>query len=56
MQQDRSPRAGGAIIALAVLAGAIVGARLGQPSVGVLAGVGAGVAAAALIWLLDRRR
>lgn len=49
------PRAAGAFIALAVVGGAILGALLGQPSAGVVAGAGVGIAVALLLWLADRR-
>ena len=48
-------RAGGAIIAGAILAGVAGGILLGQPSIGFLAGTGLGIAAALLLWLRDRR-
>jgi hypothetical protein len=53
---SRAPLAGGAIIAFAVLAGAIIGATQGQPSLGFVIGAGAGVLAALAIWVIDRRR
>lgn len=53
---SRAPLAGGAIIAFGVLAGAILGATQGQPSLGFVIGAGLGVIAALLIWLVDRRR
>lgn len=46
---------GGAPIALAVLLGTIIGALLGQPTIGFLAGLAIGIAAAVAIWRLDRR-
>ncbi len=56
MSNSPAPRASGFFIALAVVAGALIGARLGQPSIGVLAGIGGGVLLALLLWLIDRRR
>lgn len=50
------PRAGGALLAGAILVGAIAGAVTGQTSIGILAGFAVGVAAAILVWLIDRRR
>ncbi|WP_156679668.1 hypothetical protein [Sphingomonas profundi] len=50
------PRAAGAFIAVAVIAGAIVGFVLHQPSAGVLAGAALGIAVAVAQWLADRRR
>lgn len=51
----RSPRAGGFLLALSLLVGVIGGSMLGQPSIGFLAGLGIGLAAVALLWLMDRR-
>lgn len=48
-------RGGGAIIAGAIIAGVIAGIAAGQPSIGFLAGAGAGVLIALLLWLRDRR-
>ena len=50
------PRGAGAAIALLTISGAIAGAVLGQPSVGLLAGVALGVLVAVGLWLGDRRR
>ncbi len=54
-ETNRNPRGGGAIIALLALAGVIGGGLLGQPSAGLLAGLGLGAALAVLLWLRDRR-
>ncbi len=54
-QTPRSPRAGGAILALVILAGAVAGAATGEPSLGVVVGIAIGVVAAIAVWLLDRR-
>ncbi len=53
---NRNPRAAGAIIAITVIAGAIIGAVRGQPTIGVLAGTALGTAIAIIVWLVDRRR
>jgi hypothetical protein len=50
------PRAGGAAIAFLALAGVLIGNHFGQASIGLLAGLGAGVAVALGLWLLDRWR
>ena len=50
-----APRAAGFFIAVAVVAGGVVGGRLGQTSIGVLAGLAAGATLALLLWLIDRR-
>ena len=54
MSRGRSTQAGGFILALSILVGAIAGVVLHQPSIGVLAGFAAGVLLAVLIWVLDR--
>lgn len=46
--------AGGVFIAIGTVAGAVVGAVLGQPSIGFLAGFALGSIAALLIWLKER--
>lgn len=47
----RSPVAGGAPLALSIVAGAVIGFILGQPTAGILIGAGVGIAIAVLIWL-----
>ena len=54
--RPRFPRSGGFLLAIAILAGPIVGGLLGQPSIGFLAGLGIGLLLVALVWLADRRR
>lgn len=49
------PAAGGAILALAILAGSIVGLIVHASTIGFLVGLAVGVAAAVAIWLRDRR-
>jgi len=56
MTREPQSAAGGIFIALAIFVGAIAGALSGQPSIGVLAGAGAGIAFAIGVWLRDRRR
>ena len=51
----KQPRALGALIALLTLGGAIGGGLLGQPVIGMLAGLAAGALIALLFWLQDRR-
>lgn len=46
----RSPVAGGAPLALSIVAGAVIGLIVGQPTAGILIGAGVGVAIALLIW------
>ncbi|WP_200928370.1 hypothetical protein [Sphingobium sp. Leaf26] len=50
----KEPTGAGAIIAFLILAGAIGGGLMGQPSIGLLAGAGAGVLIALLLWLRER--
>ena len=54
--KSNAPLAGGFLLCVAVLAGALTGVFLGQPSIGILIGAGIGLTIATLIWLLDRRR
>ena len=51
----RSNVAGGSLLALAVIAGAAIGVAMGQPTIGALAGLGAGVLSFLLVWLVGRR-
>ena len=46
---------GGCLIAVAVLAGVVIGLALRQPTIGFLAGLAVGVAAAIWVWLTDRK-
>lgn len=53
---DSRPRmAGGAPIALLTMAGVIIGGLLGQPSLGLLVGLGIGVIIAIIIWRMGPR-
>jgi hypothetical protein len=57
MSNDRKdPTGAGAIIAFLIIGGAITGGLMGQPSIGLLAGVALGVLIALLLWLRDRRK
>ena len=49
-------RAGGAILAGAILAGVVAGVIAGQPSVGFLVGAAAGAVVLLVLWLQDRHR
>ncbi|WP_313333088.1 hypothetical protein [Sphingobium yanoikuyae] len=55
MNKAKNPTGAGAIIALLIMAGAIGGGLLGQPSIGLLAGTGAGILIALLLWLRERK-
>ena len=53
---NRRPIAAGGPLALAITTGALIGAILGQPSLGVVIGVGVGAVIAITLWLIDRER
>ena len=53
-KETKNPTGAGAIIAFLILACTIGGGLLGQPSIGLLAGAGAGVLIAILLWLRER--
>lgn len=50
----RKPIGGGVFIAIGLVTGAIAGGLLGQPSIGLLAGLAAGGTVTALLWWRDR--
>jgi hypothetical protein len=49
-------QAAGSMLAISIIAGAVAGTIVGQPSIGFLVGLGAGLLLAILFWLNDRRR
>jgi uncharacterized membrane protein (UPF0136 family) len=51
----KTSRAGGAILAFTVTAGALIGAIKGQPSIGIVAGIAIGVAVCVGLFFYDRR-
>jgi hypothetical protein len=55
-QGSRSTQAAGFILAISIMVGAVGGVIVGQPSIGFLAGLGAGVLISLLFWLNERRR
>jgi len=55
-QNSQASRAGGAIIAFTIIAGAIAGNHYGQPSLGMLIGTGIGTAIAIGLYFYDRTR
>ena len=55
-KQQSSPRGAGSIIALLSITGVIAGGLMGQPTIGLLAGFGLGVAIGLAMWLRDRRK
>lgn len=55
-QRPKPPTGAGAIIAFLVMFGTIGGGILGQPSVGLLSGLGLGVLIAVILWWRERGR
>jgi len=55
-QGRKNPTGAGAIIALLILGGTIVGGFMGQPSIGLLSGTALGVGIAIILWLRERSR
>jgi hypothetical protein len=53
---NNAPLAGGCLLSISLLAGALTGVFLGQPSIGFLAGAGIGLVLVILVWLWDRKR
>lgn len=51
-----APIAGGALLALSLVIGTVIGVRQGQPSIGFLAGLGMGIALLLIVALVDRMR
>lgn len=49
-----SPPGGGALLALSIVAGALIGLFAGQPSIGILAGAAIGVVLAIVTWRRSR--
>jgi len=56
MSEPSAPRAGGVLLALSILAGALIGTVRGEPTIGVLAGTIVGIALTLGLWWVDRRR
>ena len=52
----RTPMAGGFFLMAAIIGGAVWGIVIGNPMKGLLIGTGIGIAAAVLVWLVDRLR
>ena len=53
-EPDRPRLGGGIFLAIGPLAGAAIGMALGEPSLGLLAGLGAGALLALALWLARR--
>jgi hypothetical protein len=52
----RSSRSGGSLLAIAIIVGAVAGTVAGQPSIGFMTGLGAGLLLLGLVYYMDRRR
>lgn len=56
MSEPSAPRAGGVLLALSILAGAVIGSFRGEPTIGVLAGTGVGIVLTIGLWWIEQRR
>lgn len=54
-QPKKSARSGGIFIAIGMIGGAFTGIYFGQPSAGMIVGLGIGSMIALAIWLYDRK-
>lgn len=54
-RSNKGSKAGGSILAGCIIAGAIGGVIVREPSIGLLVGTAAGVLISLLLWLRDRR-
>ena len=52
----RTPIAGGALLAVSLIVGTVIGVLKGQPSVGFIGGMGVGLALLITVALIDRAR
>lgn len=55
-QPRKAPIAGGALLALSLIVGTVIGVLKGQPSVGFISGMGVGLALLIAVALVDRAR
>jgi hypothetical protein len=55
-ERRRYTQAAGSVLAISIIAGAVAGVIVGQPSIGFLVGLGAGLLLVLLFWLNERRR
>ncbi|MBC9032756.1 hypothetical protein IAG41_10170 [Sphingomonas sp. JC676] len=53
---SRAPLAGGFLLSMSILIGAVVGAVKGEASFGFVIGAAVGITLALLVWLIDRMR
>lgn len=56
MARSRPSAAGGVLIAVGAIVGAVIGVARQQPTLGLIVGIAIGAALAVLIWLRDRAR
>ncbi|WP_375426832.1 hypothetical protein [uncultured Sphingomonas sp.] len=56
MPRSRPSAAGGVLVAIGTILGAVIGVSLQQPTLGIIIGVAIGAALAVVIWLRDRAR
>ncbi|MFC4292746.1 hypothetical protein ACFOWX_10010 [Sphingorhabdus arenilitoris] len=56
MKPKDNKMAGGIFVAAGLMGGAIIGIAYGQPSIGMVAGLAVGAAAALLVWFWDVAR
>jgi hypothetical protein len=54
--QSTAPAAGGCLLALGLIGGAVAGVVYGQTTLGILIGGAGGAIAAVIVFLIDRRR
>jgi LytS/YehU family sensor histidine kinase len=55
-ERRRYTQAAGSVLAISIIAGAVAGVIVGQPSIGFLVGLAAGLLLLLLFWLNERRR
>lgn len=55
-KRARRSMAGGAPLALLIVAGVLIGSLMGQPSIGLLIGLASGILVALLIWWAGARK
>lgn len=53
---NKNMHSGGVLLAAGIVVGAFIGAMLGQPTIGFLAGTAIGLLLLIIVWLIDRRR